>query len=196
MFLLGAILDRFFCEYVGAQPLHADRHPHHRARRDHALAGAHRACGGRCEAASTRSGRSPGASTSSPCCGASSAATRTGRGSATAPRAARSIVALGQDPFLDFPASNLSKFEREAARPLPRVREIPRAARAAGRAAAGDDRGSAWLELDARRRLSALSRHSQSSLPAAVLPRLGGRPADRHSTTARRPTASSPMSAR
>ncbi len=41
-FLLGAILDRFFCRVFGAQPLHPDGHPHRRARRDHALAAANR----------------------------------------------------------------------------------------------------------------------------------------------------------
>ena len=95
-------------------------------------------------------------------------------------------VVLGQDPYMDFPASNLSKFEREAAEPIPRVREIPRVARAAGRAPAGDDRGSARLELDARRRLSALSRHSQSSLPAAVLSQPGRTPVRSASMTVRR----------
>ena len=45
VFLLGAVLDRFFCRICRAQSLHADGDPHRRARRDHALAG--RASGSR-----------------------------------------------------------------------------------------------------------------------------------------------------
>ena len=40
-FLLGAILERFFCGIFCAQSFHRDRHLHDRARRDHALASPH-----------------------------------------------------------------------------------------------------------------------------------------------------------
>ena len=93
-------------------------------------------------------------------------------------------------PIMDFPASNLStrrargqtagceifvKFlgllGPQGALPLATTEE------------------SLWLVLDARRRVSALPRHLQSPLPAAVLPRLGGRAPDRPA----RPPAERPL---
>ena len=44
-FLIGAALDRFFARICRDQPFHPDGGPHHRTRRDHALAAAARACG-------------------------------------------------------------------------------------------------------------------------------------------------------
>ena len=41
IFLLGAVLDRFFAEYSALQPFHPDRDPLGRTRRDHAMAAAH-----------------------------------------------------------------------------------------------------------------------------------------------------------
>ena len=74
-----------------------------------------------------------------------------------------------------FPASNLEQASSATQHgPLARLRQVPRPARAAGRAAAGDHRGSLRLDADARRRVPALPRYPQPPLPAAVLPGLGG----------------------
>ena len=144
-FLLGAILDRFFCRIFGAQSFHADRYPHDRARRDHALAGAH----GRAEAAvSCIDDLQRGAVALRfllACCGSSNAATpdRPRIGDSAARR--EEYVISARIPYMDFPASNLSTAERDDHGRLQVLRQIPRAARPAGRAAAGDDRGEPQL---------------------------------------------------
>ncbi len=89
------------------------------------------------------------------------------------------FVLLGQDPFMDFPASNLARVEQADDKPPEGLRQISRHARPAGRVAACDDRGGLSLHPRQRRRVSALPGHFQSSLSAIVLPRLGGFAADR-----------------
>ena len=104
-------------------------------------------------------------------------------------------VDLGQDPYLEFPASNLASVDR-GRWPAENHRQIPRTAGPAGRAAAGYDRREPGLAVDAGRCVSALPRSDQQPLSAAVLPEPGPTRARSHSTTVRRRTASSPISAR
>ena len=138
-FLLGAILERFFCGILGAQSFHRDRHLHDRARRDHALAAAH----GHPEAAVTLLDdmqKEPWRFDFF------SVMRRLERDHPHRPRIGDSsarreeYVQLGQDPYMDFPASNSEPGGRE--RPAPAdIRQVSRTARPAGRAAAEHDRG-------------------------------------------------------
>ena len=181
-----------------AQSLHPDGDPHGRARRDHALAAAGPARGGRCERPTTRAR-------------GGALALRLLRGAAAARaqlpgpaahrrqrRAARGISSRSaRTRIMDFPASNLSRG---------RARPAGAAARCSSNSSACSGRRARcrsrrprrayrWL-LDARRRVPALPRHPQPPLPAAVLPRLGGCAAGRAARPAGGATASSPMSAR
>ncbi len=85
---------------------------------------------------------------------------------------------------MDFPASNLSKRGAAGGRAAAHPHQVPGISRAPGRAAAGDDGGSVRLVPDAGRCVPALPRRPQPSVPATVLPRLGGRTAGRAARSA------------
>ena len=92
---------------------------------------------------------------------------------------AEEIVSLGQDPFLEFPASNLTGYE-DRPEGAPRDQDaFPGLLRPARSAAAQHDSRCTSLVVAARPFLRSLHRHFRQSLPAALLPRMVGRTPDR-----------------
>ncbi len=107
---------------------------------------------------------------------------------------AEDIVSLGQDPFLEFPASNISSYQRHARRRAAPDDALPRLLRAAGRAAAEHHasrptpgRANAIRPLPASSTSSPTASCSSSTAP-------GPTPARSPSTIARPRTGSRAMS--
>ncbi len=105
------------------------------------------------------------------------------------------FVRLGQDPFMDFPASNLARVVRSENKPLQIIRQVSGPAGAAGRAAALDHRRD--LSLHARAATMRFPAFSTSSIIGSSSCSFApGRIRARSSSMiVPTPTASSPISA-
>ena len=178
------------------QPFHADGGPHHRTRRDHALAAAPRARGASYEHSATNSSPSPGASTLFACCAGSSARSRTSRASATRARC-RGI----RDPL----AKSLYGISRLDARGGGRRRRRGRMRLVARFLGMFGPQGALPLTTTeeayalaarARRRVPALRRYFPAAVSGAVLSRLGRSRGRSRRTTGPTRIASAPISAR
>ena len=180
IFLLGAVLDRFFAEYTSLNSFTEtviETNQRGVIKRWPPRAGAGQAA---VTLSRATSGTSRGASTSSRRCG------ELERSASDKPRIGDSAVAreevvnLGQDPYPRISRPRTCRGYEDTPAGIPQaVLALPRLLRSAGRAAARHDRGGLHLVERARPSFAALHRHLRQSLPAAVLPRLGGCAADR-----------------
>ena len=105
------------------------------------------------------------------------------------------FVTIGQNPYFEFPDFEHRGREHRLDRPRPSQGEVPRHVRPAGRSAADDDRGGLRLASRERRRVRAFRRHLPAPIPGAVFPRLVRRSAGRPRTIGRTKTGFGSISA-
>ena len=184
-FLIGAVLDRFFAEYVAINHFTQTGRAHERARRDHALAAASRP-EGRLVSFRDELVAEPWRFDMF------ATLRRLERENADKPRLgdaatlAEEYLVVSQNPYMEFPASNL---EAAGVEPSGRMRLVARFLGMFGPQGAlplATTEESLSLAAGARRRVSAFRRHLPAPFHRAVFSRLGGCASDRAKRPARR----------